>query len=57
MKTKDYYLRLTEGEMDILGLMLENERGVAKYKYKKDDYGYHEELKSLWGKVITGVKY
>lgn len=55
---KSYLIKLTEGEMDLLSMMLEQESGKARICCKHatspmDDYGYKEELKSLWKKVYT----
>ena len=55
---KFHYIKLTEDEMDLLSIMLEQESGTAsnlsRYATSETgDYGYKDELKSLWKKVYT----
>jgi hypothetical protein len=56
------YIKFTERELDLLSIMLEDESGKAHTSCKyatssENDYGYKDELKSIWKKVIKGVPF
>lgn len=60
--SKKHFITLTESEMDLLSIMLEQEANRAREhtKYAKQwetDYGYKDELKSIWKKVIKAVDF
>tara|TARA_R100001015_G_C4577265_1_gene134337 strand:- start:134 stop:373 length:240 start_codon:yes stop_codon:yes gene_type:complete len=60
--SKKHFITLTESEMDLLSIMLEQESGrasnMARYATSfANDYGYKDELKSIWKKVIKAVDF
>ena len=60
--SKKQFITLTESEMDLLSIMLEQEANRARLHTKyatqwESDYGYKDELKSIWKKVIKAVAF
>lgn len=59
---KKYYLTLTDMEMELLSIIIYDEAGKANETNKYADeigrtYGYPEEIKSLWKKVMNGSEF